>query len=108
MVAVSDFSGLVSSNCALASAAAMVAIESLDRCMAGAFRAQDIKVHRAGFGSFCPDPVPNRLLGVVRHEAFEFRLGILMLEVGLSGAPEHAGEFGPGVRRTHIDNPHRL
>ena len=39
MVATSDFSGLVSSNWALARATAMVAIVSLERCMAAAFRA---------------------------------------------------------------------
>src|SRR4051812_7056227 len=107
MMAVSDFSGLVSSTCALARAAAMVAIESLERCMADAPRAQDIKAHRAGFGAFGPDPVPSRLLGVLRHEAFELRLGILMLEVGLLGAAEHPGEFGPRIGRAHVDNPHR-
>src|SRR5437870_2324686 len=34
IIAVSDFSGLVSSVCALASAAAIAPIDSLDRCMA--------------------------------------------------------------------------
>ena len=47
MVATSDFSGLVSSTWALARAAAMVAIVSLERCMAAALRAQDIKAHGA-------------------------------------------------------------
>ena len=46
-VATSDFSGFVSSTCALARAAAMVAIVSLERCMAAALRAQDIKAHGA-------------------------------------------------------------
>src|SRR5271157_1380418 len=49
MVAVSDFSGLVSSTWALARAAAMVAIVSLERCMGGALHAQEIKAHRPGF-----------------------------------------------------------
>src|SRR5262249_26343305 len=47
MVATSDFSGLVSSTCALARAAAMVAIVSLERCMAADLRAQDIKADGA-------------------------------------------------------------
>jgi hypothetical protein len=34
MIAISDFSGLVSSACALASAAAIAPMVSLDRCMA--------------------------------------------------------------------------
>src|SRR5262249_35281623 len=45
IVATSDFSGLVSSACALASAAAMVPIDSLQRCMA-ALHAQDVKADR--------------------------------------------------------------
>ena len=52
--------------------------------------------------------MPDRLLGVLRHEALELGLGILMLEVGLSRSPKHAGEFGPSVRRAHVDDPHRL
>src|SRR5713101_2792206 len=89
MVATRDFSGLVSSACALASAAAMVPIDSLDRCMA-ALHAQDIKAHRTGFGALGSDPVPDCLLGVLRHKPLEFRLGALVLEIGLARAPEHA------------------
>src|SRR5262249_25861448 len=47
IVATSDFSGLVSSTWALARAAAMLAIVSLERRIAAALRAQDIKAHRA-------------------------------------------------------------
>src|SRR5437763_9573928 len=108
MVATSDFSGFVSSVWALARAPEILPIVSLERCMAGALRAQHIKAHRSRFGASSFNPVPRRLFGVLRHEAFELRLGILMLEVGLSGAPVHAGEFGPGVGRTHVDDPHRL
>src|SRR2546421_2740365 len=97
MVATSDFSGLVSSTWALARAAAMVAIVSLERCMAADLRAQDIKAHRTGFGSFGSDAMADRLLGVLWHEAFELRLGVLMLEVGLACASKYAGEFGPGI-----------
>jgi hypothetical protein len=39
----------------------------------------------------------DRLLGVVWHEAFERCLGVLMLEVGLSGIAKDVGEFGPSV-----------
>ena len=41
--------------------------------------------------------MPDRLLDVLWHEAFELRLGVLMLEVGLACAPKHTGEFGPGI-----------
>src|SRR6266566_73695 len=78
MVATSDFSGLVSSACALASAAAMVPMDSLERCMA-ALHAQDIKAHRTGFGSFGSDAMAHRLFGVLGHKRLEFRLGVLML-----------------------------
>jgi hypothetical protein len=52
--------------------------------------------------------MPNRLFGVLRHEAFEFRLGILMFEViaannghllafdnlsGLSASPTHSANL---------------
>ena len=46
MVATSDFSGLVSSACALASAAAIAPIVSLDRCMA-LLRREKIETDRA-------------------------------------------------------------
>src|SRR6516225_2582397 len=107
MVATSDFSGLVSSACALASAPAMVPMDSLQRCMA-ALHAQDIKAHRTGFGSFGSNTVPNRLLGVLGHKSLELRLGILMLEVSLASAPEHASEFRPGIGCAHVDDAHRF
>src|SRR5215813_8883986 len=52
--------------------------------------------------------MPDRLLGVLWHEALELRLGVLMLEMGLACAPKYAGEFGPGIGRIHVDDPHRL
>src|SRR5215813_9082615 len=106
MVATSDFSGLVSSACALASAAAMVPMDSLERCMA-AHHAQDIKAHRTGFGSFGSDAMADRLLGVLGHKRLELCLGILMLEVSLARAPKHAREFRPGIGCAHVDDAHR-
>src|ERR1700694_4971653 len=44
MVATSDFSGFESSDCALASAAASAAIDSLHRCMGG-LHFEDIEAH---------------------------------------------------------------
>ena len=52
--------------------------------MAGPLRAHEIKAHRAGFRTFGPDPMPDRLFRVLRHEAFELRLGLFMLEVSLT------------------------
>src|SRR6516162_1814713 len=105
IVATSDFSGLVSSACALASAAAMVPIDSLQRCMA-ALHAQDIKAHRTGFGSFGSNTVPDGLLGIPGHQGLELRLGILILEVSPARAPKHASEFRPGIGCAHVDDPH--
>src|SRR6266550_805151 len=68
MVATRDFSGLTSSACALASAAASEATDSLDRGMA-ALHLQEIEAHRAGLRPACPDAVPDRLLGILRHQA---------------------------------------
>src|SRR5262249_21628735 len=106
-VATSDFSGLVSSACALASAAAMVPMVSLERCMA-ALHAQDIKAHRTGFGSSGSDAMPDRLLGVLGHKRLELRLGILMLEVSLARAPKHTSEFRPSIGWADVDDPHRF
>jgi hypothetical protein len=46
MVATSDFSGLVSSACALASAAAIAPIDSLERCTV-LLRRKEIETDRA-------------------------------------------------------------
>src|SRR5258708_40215957 len=107
MVATSDFSGLVSSACALASAAAMVPMDSLERCMA-ALHAQDIKAHRTGFGSSGSDAMADRFLGVLGHQSLELRLGILMLKVSFARVPKHARELRPGIGCAHVDDPHRF
>jgi hypothetical protein len=50
MAAIIDFSGLMSSICALASAAAKLAIELLDCCI-GIIRFEEIECEGAGFGA---------------------------------------------------------
>src|SRR3954462_13379551 len=107
MIAVSDFSGLISSPCAFASAAAMAPIDSLERCMAR-FQAQHIKAHRPGLGTFRPDSMADGFLRVLRHEALELCLGILMFEICLSGSPKYTGELDPSVRQAHVNDPYRL
>jgi ERF superfamily len=54
-------------------AAAMVAIESLDRCMTGVLRGQEIKAHRACSWAFRPHPMPE-------HEKAKAELKGLMPE----------------------------
>src|SRR5262245_27406606 len=107
IVATSDFSGLVSSACALASAAAMVPMDSLERCMA-ALHAQEIEAHRTGFGSFGSNAMADCLLGVLGHKRLEFRLGVLMLKVSLAGAPKHTSKFRPSIGCAHVDDAHRF
>src|SRR6266487_4275394 len=103
MVAVSDFSGLMSSAWAFARAEASAATVSLDRRM-GRLRLQHIKAHRARFRALCSHAVPDRLLGLLRHQGFELALGPFMVEKGNPGAAEARGELRPGIRRTHIDD----
>src|SRR6516164_3465433 len=66
MVAVRDFSGLTSSACALASAEASAATDSLDRGMDG-LRLQDVEAHRARFRTFGAHSMPDRFSGIFRH-----------------------------------------
>src|SRR3984957_1109614 len=103
MVATRDFSGLVSSDWALARALAMAPIDSLDRCIAG-LHFKEIKADGAGFGALGPDAVPDGLLGVLRHQALEFGLGVFVLQKGGSALPKQAGEFRPRIGRTHVDD----
>src|SRR6516165_502576 len=50
----------------------------------------------------------DRLFGVLRHQCFQFRLGPLMIQERLPGAAEQPGEFGPRIRRAHVNDPNRL
>src|ERR1700739_2810801 len=101
MGATRGFSGLLSSACALASAPAMVPIDSLDRCM-GRLHGQDLEAHGSGFRAFGPDAMPARLLGVFRHQALELVLGVLVYDNSRPGPAEHAGKLGSGIGRAHI------
>jgi len=62
-------SGLVASDCALASAAAMVPIDSLERCMT-ALELEQIEADGAEFRALRAYPVADRFLGIVGHQAF--------------------------------------
>src|SRR6516164_4508453 len=103
MVAVSDFSGLMSSAWALAKAEASAATVSLDRGM-GRLRFEHIKAHRARFRALCFHAMPDGLLRVLRHQGLELALGPFVLEKGASGVAEESSELGPGVGRAHIDD----
>src|SRR5438128_12535250 len=103
MVAVSDFSGLISSACALASAAASAANVSLHRGMGG-LRRQEIETHRPRFRTLCSYAMPDGLLGVLRHQVFKLALCSLVVEKGTARIAEKGSELRPGIRRTHIDD----
>src|SRR5262245_30848489 len=103
MVAVSDFSGLISSAWALAKAEANAATVSLDRGM-GRLRLQHIKTYGARFRALGSHAVPDGLLGILGHQGFELALRPFVVEKGAPGVAEERGELGPGIRRGHIDD----
>ena len=50
----------------------------------------------------------DRLLGILRHQALEFGLGLFVLEMRRPGPGEDHGKLRPGIGRAHIDDAHRL
>src|SRR6266446_5434272 len=107
MVATSDFSGLASSTWALARAAAMAPIDSLERCMAG-LQFEQVEADGARFRALSADAMSDCLFGILGHEALQFDLGVLMLQKCGSGLAKDCGEFRPGIGRTHIDDANGL
>src|SRR5215467_14365677 len=103
IMAVSDFSGLMSSAWALAKAEASAATVSLDRGMGG-LRLQHIKAHRARFRALGFHAMPNGLLGILRHQGFELALCPFVVKKCAPGVAEERGELRPGIRRAHIDD----
>src|SRR5262245_16589213 len=101
MVAVSDFSGLMSSACALAKAEASAATVSLDRGMGG-LHLQYIEAHRARFRALGSHAVPDGFLGILRHQRFELAFGPFMVEKGAPGIAKERGELRPGIRCAHV------
>jgi hypothetical protein len=79
MVATSDFSGLTSAACALASAVMSDATVSLDRGMYR-LRLEQVKADGASLGALCSHAVPDRLLGVLWDQGFKLTLGALVLK----------------------------
>src|SRR4051794_16234734 len=85
----------------------MAPMVSLERGMAG-LHLLEIKTNRAGSRAFGPDAMPNGFLGVLRHQLLELGLGGVVFGMGAAGPTKHAGEFGPGIRGTHVDDSDRL
>src|SRR5215471_8897253 len=103
MVAVSDFSGLMSSAWALAKAEASAATDSLDRGMVR-LRLQHIKTHRPRSRALGPHAMADRLLGILRHESLELALRAFVVEKRTPGIAKERRELRPRIRRTHIDD----
>src|ERR1700722_11371665 len=106
MVASIDFSGLMSSTCARARAAAKLPMEPLDCCMA-ILSIQEVKGDGPGFGAVGAHPVSNCSLRVLRHKAFQLSLSALVFEKSQVCSSKRAGEFCPGIGSAHIDSTDR-
>ena len=61
--------------CALARAAARLPIEPLDRCMFD-LPSQEVKTDGAGLRTLGPNAMADRLMGILRHQALQLRLGL--------------------------------
>src|SRR6202167_5116322 len=107
MVPIRDFSGFTSSICALARAAARLAMHSLDRCMI-VLHFEEVEADGDGFRTLGPDATPDLLMRVLRHQPFEFGLGLFVLRMVRLGAGKNASEFRPRIRGTHVDHPYRI
>src|SRR5215475_5712247 len=103
MVAVNDFSGLMSSAWAFAKAEASAATDSLDRGMVR-LALQHIKTHRPRARALGPHSVADRLLGILGHKGLELAFGPFVVEKCAPGVAEERGELGPGIGRAHVDN----
>src|SRR5262245_5707398 len=55
-----------------------------------------------------PHPVPDRLLGVLRHQLLALALRALVVDKSFPGVAEECCELGPRVRRAHIDKANGL
>src|SRR6185437_3447560 len=108
MVATRDFSGLVSSACALARAPAIVPMVSLQRCMAFSLQLDQVEIDGAGFRALGLNAMPDRLLSILRHQALELSLGLLVLKMSLPSAHKDPGKFRPSIGGSHIHNAHRV
>src|SRR5215470_290444 len=87
IVPTSDFSGLTSCAWALARAAAIVPIVSLDRCTAN-LRFEEIETDGARLRTLRANAMADRFLGILRHERLQLGFRALMVQKGLPGASE--------------------
>jgi len=74
-----DFSGLINSAWALASAAAIVPIVSLERCTA-TLRFEEVKADGPRFRALGADAMADSFLGVLWHQGLQLSFGPLMIQ----------------------------
>jgi hypothetical protein len=103
MVAIRAFSGLVSVACALASAAAIAPIDSLERDTV-LLRREEIEPDSARLRSLGSHAVAGCFFRVFRHQGFELGLGPLMVEERRASCTEEAGELRPRIQAAHVDH----
>jgi hypothetical protein len=65
---------------------------------------QEVKADGAGFGALGAHPMADGLLGILRDQAFQLGLGLLVFEMRRSGSGEDRGELGPGIGCGHVDD----
>jgi hypothetical protein len=74
----------------------------------GGLRFEDIEAHGPVLRAAGSDAVADALLGILREEGLELRLGTFVLAIGVTRPEEDAGELGPTVRGAHVDRPDGL
>ena len=52
--------------------------------------------------------MPDRLLGILRHQALEFTFGQFVLEMRVPRPGKNSSELRPGVGGAHVDNADRF
>src|SRR5215207_4556354 len=96
-----DFVVLISSACALASAAARAPMLLLERCTAD-LPTRKLKADRPRPGALGPDTMATDLFGVLGHELLQLRFRVLVLEKGGPSSAVHGRKRGPSVGRAHV------
>jgi hypothetical protein len=56
-----------------------------------------VKADGTGFRALGADAVADGLFGILRHQAFELGLGLLVFEMSGPGPGEDRGELRPGI-----------
>src|SRR5882757_7210739 len=113
VVAVSENSGLSSSDWTFTRAAANAAKPSLDGSKGDLPVCNDIsgdgkpidniERHRPRFRSASPHSMPDRLMDAFGEKGLELLLGPLVVEECLPRAAEQRRDLRPGLRRGHVD-----